>query len=132
VRKWSLFVVLLTAASARAEGLLSLVKGLPTHEVCEEQYYNAYQHRHTTLPNFFHRNKVPVCLREWLKAKAEWRLQVWTCAQWATKPDLEPEARCEAVRQLISVAGWRAVLTGELPSPVPLGWYKERRWTPKN
>lgn len=46
----------------------------------------------------------------------------WERALWAVDPEWSAEERRRALRELVDWHGWRMVLSGELPDPVPLEW----------
>jgi hypothetical protein len=124
----SLSLPLLLAVAARADDEtlnlppVHLARGLPPHGRCRQalaeverwlgwarDYWEATG-RHAP---------------EWEHLQAQhW---TWERAARATDPRGGDGERRRALAELVEWLGWRVVLTGELPPPVPLDWYPTSR-----
>lgn len=122
-----LFMLLAPAPVALAEVAslppVEVADGLPSHERCLEAM---------ELANANYRS---VLARHGMTGEESWgqcsaadnaftACVVWENATQATDPRASEVNRRHALRRLIHEAGWRAVLTGELPPPIPLSQEK--------
>lgn len=101
---------------------LELAGGLPSHKACVEALaLNDRAGLHVAAG--MEREDLDETGRENMAA-VRWHLYErwaeWSAALRATDPKAHPLARRLALRELVSLVGWRAVITGQLQPPVPL------------
>lgn len=97
---------------------LTLTGGLPSHEQCER---NCQLARAVYDMEDEAEKPLRAAIGGWFggRAMAQWaRLEVWNRARTATNDSLPWAERRLALRELVDLVGWRAVVTGELPPPL--------------
>ena len=92
---------------------LGIAKGLASHAACKER---------AALAEKIYQEENARDLPTWQQGR--WHLadryrQIWTYAAEATDGKRSDLERRRSLHALIELVGWRAVLTGELPGPIP-------------
>lgn len=100
---------------------LSLARGLPPHSVCLARMAEAVRWKDLIIAA--RGSTLAFLPGAWFTAEEGY--QIWWAAEWATDTDRISAERRDSLRQLIELVGWRRVLTGELPPPMPLEYYAE-------
>lgn len=99
---------------------LHLAGGLPPHERCRWACAESWRWWSDVQRGRQAQLWAPGWWFEYMR-----RGTAWNYARDATNVMLPWLTRRRAIRGLAREAGWRAVVTGELPAPVPLEWYRE-------
>lgn len=116
-------VVVLWAAPAQSGGPpAAALRCLPPYDHCKKCWEVAYE-------EYAHWDRLR---GTWAADAAKYgvaceRLSLWACAAMAADPQRTLENRLGWLKELTERVGWRVVLTGELPPPVPLEWLREKR-----
>ncbi len=96
-----------------------IVRGLPSREVCVAACKTTKAHIEdwckfwSVEPSDFNWGEFPLLDQMWIAR------EVWVLADQATNPVYEDWARQKCVIEMIEYLGWKAVLTGQLPTPLP-------------